>query len=163
MHLQAGSRGVVPLERDWDDVYSKQLKMIFCGEDETDLVPGLYELDGYMCPAYVILANTVEVSVKIFRMLYEELDVVEGELEPRMNILAWTMPKGDGGRRIVTVVIPRSKHRPDCYYMEGDERVLVSPGALDMGGLVIVPRREDYDKMSAELASGIIREVGREW
>jgi hypothetical protein len=47
--------------------------------------------------------------------------------------------------------------------MEGDERVLVSPGALDMGGLVIVPRREDYDMMSAELAGGIIREVGREW
>ena len=163
MHLQAGSRGVVPLERDWDDVYSKQLKMIFCGEDETDLVSGLYELDGYMCPAYVILANTVEVSVKIFRMLYDEMEVVEGELEPRMNILAWTTPKGDGGHRIVSVVIPRSKHRPDCYYMEGDERVLVSPGALDMGGLVIVPRREDYDMMSAELAGGIIREVGREW
>lgn len=161
MHLQAGSRGVVPLERDWNDVYSKLLKKVACGEDESGMVSGLYELDSYMCHAYVILANSVKESSYLFRVLYEGLDVEEGEMEPRMNILAWSMPKGDGDRHIVTVVIPRSKHRPDCYSKDGDEQVLVSPGALDMGGLVIVPRREDFDKMSAELVRSVIGEVGK--
>ena len=62
------------------------------------------------------------------------------------------------GGRIVSIIIPRAKHRPDCYFKQGEEQVMVSPGTLDMGGLIITPRKEDFEKMDGELAKSIIRE-----
>ena len=44
--------------------------------------------------------------------------------------------------------------------MEGKAKVLVSPGALDMGGLLITPREEDFKKMTVALAKNIIQECG---
>ena len=37
---------------------------------------------------------------------------------------------------------------------------MVSPGSLDMGGMIIAPRKEDFDQMNAELAKSIIQECG---
>ena len=37
--------------------------------------------------------------------------------------------------------------------------MLISPGALDMGGLIITPREEDFRRLTAEQAAGILREV----
>lgn len=67
-------------------------------------------------------------------------------LDDDVNIVAWDDK---------VVVFPRSKHRPDCY-----GRLMVSPGALDMAGLIILPRREDYDSITAAQAYAILREVG---
>ena len=53
----------------------------------------------------------------------------------------------------------RKKHRPNCYSEEGKAQCLVSPGAIDMGGLLITPRKEDFDKLNAKLATNILREV----
>ena len=58
------------------------------------------------------------------------------------------------------MIIPRSKHRPDCYYEQNEEQILVSPGAIDMAGMLIVPRAEDYCKMNAEKVKDIISECG---
>jgi hypothetical protein len=78
-----------------------------------------------------------------------------------MNILTWVY-KGvdDDSKRIVSVVIPRSKHRPECYNAEGEDQILVSPGAIDMGGLIITPREQDFKAMTPSVASDIIKEVG---
>jgi hypothetical protein len=98
--------------------------------------------------------------VVLFRKIYEALCGEESLEEPKMNILSWIYsPDKADMRRFVTVVIPRSKHRPECFYAEGDSKVLVSPGALDMGGLLITPREEDFKKMNPNLAKGIISEV----
>ncbi len=99
--------------------------------------------------------NSLESACHTFNRIYDSLPLEEGETEPRMNVLAWTDDKD-----YVFVVFPRRKHRPDCYYSEGEERLLVSPGALDMMGLVITPREEDFNKITAEQAVGIIKECG---
>ena len=79
----------------------------------------------------------------------------DGETEPMMNIVAWRE-----GRQYISVVIPREKHRPDCYSGEGEKRLLVSPGALDMSGLLIVPREEDFNKLTETQAETILKECG---
>ena len=71
-----------------------------------------------------------------------------------MNIVSWRQNDD-----YMTVVIPRRKHRPDCYEAEEGQRMVISPGALDMAGLMITPRREDFDNITAERAVGILREV----
>ena len=105
------------------------------------------------CTAIVICSKTTQASEKLFMQLYDSLPVIEGDEEPMMNVLSWR-----DNDSFLTVVFPRKKHRPDCYYKEGDEQLLVSPGALDMAGLLITPREEDFRKLDAEKAVAILKE-----
>ena len=90
-----------------------------------------------------------------FHQLYETLPIPEEEYEPRINVVAYR--KGD---RVTFIVIPRHAHRPRCYSAEGDAQYLISPGALDMCGLLITPRAEDYERLTATRAADILCEVG---
>jgi len=171
MHFQAGSRGVVPLERDWleryqpvrsrvwpisENEYLEALQL----EDFADST-GIFSLRDYLCPGFVVITRTPHANKVLFDKLYASLPVVEGHSEPMMNILAWVQSSSyDGSQRIVSVIIPRSKHRPDCYFKEGAENMMVSPGALDMAGLLVVPREEDFQRMDADTAKAIIQECG---
>jgi hypothetical protein len=97
----------------------------------------------------------------LFEKLYHSLPIEEGHAEPMMNIMSWVQSSSfDNSQRIVSIVIPRSKHRPDCYYKGESDQMLVSPGALDMAGLLVVPREKDFRRMDADMAKEIIQECG---
>ncbi len=57
------------------------------------------------------------------------------------------------------VLFFRRQHRPAAYCRAGDGQVLVSPGAVDMGGLLILPRERDFLGLRVPLIREIIREV----
>ena len=169
MHLQAGSRGIVPLERDWP-LYETHLRKLYplTGEQTATMEEagnvgsrcGLFLLEGYPCPVFVIRSMPAESDSILCQRVYKALPVVGNETEPRLNIVCWRQA-GTSGRpdEIVTLIFPRSKHRPDCYYKEGAEQLLISPGALDMSGLFITPREQDFEALTAERAADILREV----
>lgn len=153
MHLQAGTSGIVPLQTHWKHL-SRNLTPVFqLNENE-----GISLVNDYVCPAFVIRSQSVDGDKKLFKRFYKAFaqlsHVQEGE-EPMMNILSWRE-----GKDYLSVIIPRTKHRPDCYTAEGDSQFIVSPGALDMAGLVITPREEDFSRMTQEIAYGILQEVG---
>jgi hypothetical protein len=56
-------------------------------------------------------------------------------------------------------LFPRKLHRPSCFYAEGEEQLLISPGAIDMAGVVVVPHREHFDRVDAERIEKIFSEV----
>ena len=169
MHLQAGSRGIVPLERDWS-MYEKGLRKLYplTGEQVASMEEagnvgsrmGLYLLEGYACPVFVIRSLPAESDSLLCQRVYKALPIVGDETEPRLNIVCWRQ-EGTSSRpdEIVTLIFPRSKHRPDCYYAEGEEQLLISPGALDMCGLFITPREQDFKALTAEKAQAILQEV----
>ena len=74
--------------------------------------------------------------------------------EPMMNLLC-----AYDGTQWRVLIIPRRKHRPDAYYREGDERILISPGMVDMGGLIITPVEKDFNAIDAEQIGNIFKEV----
>ena len=82
------------------------------------------------------------------------MTVYDGEYEPRMNVLSFNR---EG--QVITAIIPRGKHRPDCYYSDGPDKVMVSPGAVDMFGLVITPRKEDFESLTEKHVLDIYRQV----
>ena len=82
------------------------------------------------------------------------MTVYDGESEPRMNVLSFNR---EG--QVITAIIPRGKHRPDCYYAEGADRIMVSPGAVDMFGLVITPRKKDFDSLTERQVLDIYHQV----
>ena len=149
-HLQAGESGLVPLQREWKRM-QKSLEPIVTLNEDNDVCL----LRDFVVPALVIRSTSAETDEKLFHLVYKCLPLRDGETEPMMNIVAWRE-----GRQYISVVIPREKHRPDCYSDEGEKRLLVSPGALDMSGLLIVPREEDFNKLTETQAETILKECG---
>ena len=155
MHLQAGTSGIVPIQSDWQ-------RLVRTAQTITENADGesLSLITEYVVPVFAIRSRHSEVERKMFRRLYRAMkQIAPGELkdggrqtaeEPMMNIVAW---KQDD--EYVTLVFPRKKHRPDCY----PDGFMVSPGAIDMAGLIITPRQEDFEKMDADTATAILQEV----
>ena len=74
--------------------------------------------------------------------------------EPMMNVIASRM---EGMYQMV--VFLRRKHRPDAFFREGEDQVLVSPAAVDIGGLVITPREREFATLTAASIAAIFEEV----
>ena len=149
LHFQAGTSGMLPLQRDWKRLRETSVPLMKLNGTE-----GIYEIKDYICPALAIVSHTEKNDTELFNYLYKALPLKEDETEPMMNIVAWRSEEG-----FVSVVFPREKHRPDCYSAEGEAQRLVSPGSLDMAGLLILPRQSDFERMTAERAEAVLREV----
>jgi diadenosine tetraphosphate (Ap4A) HIT family hydrolase len=74
--------------------------------------------------------------------------------EPMMNIAGFYEE-----RKWRVVIFPRRKHRPDAFFKEGEARIVVSPGVIDMCGLLITPMRKDFDRLDAATVESIYGEV----
>jgi hypothetical protein len=83
--------------------------------------------------------------------------VLLADEEPMMNIAGFYEK-----RKWRLVIFPRRKHRPDAFFREGDGQVVVSPGAIDMGGVLITPAEKDFRRLDAEAVVSIYREVSIE-
>lgn len=79
--------------------------------------------------------------------ILSRLPANDGETEPKVNVFCTI----DNGNPVVTV-IPRRRHRPDFY---GEDGMLISPASIDLAGVIVAPRREDYDKID----STVIRDI----
>jgi hypothetical protein len=77
--------------------------------------------------------------------------------EPMMNIAGF---KKEG--KWCLVIFPRRKHRPEAFFREGDARVVVSPGVIDMGGLLITPVEKDFERLDGTEVENIYKEVSLE-
>ena len=150
LHFQAGTSGILPLQTNWQRL-SRNLTDIISLNDEEKIA----QVHDFIVPAFVIISKSEDSDEALFRRLYKSMPVRGDETEPMMNIIAWR--KGD---EFISVIIPREKHRPEAYFAEGEAQVMVSPGALDMSGLIITPREEDFRKLTDEKATAIIQECG---
>ena len=91
----------------------------------------------------------------LFDRLYNRLPMKADDTEPMMNVLAMY----DASTGWTVCIFPRIKHRPDCYYAEGDERLLSSPASVDLGGVFILPIEEDFNKINTSLLASILEEI----
>ncbi|MBO7438283.1 MAG: DUF4922 domain-containing protein, partial [Bacteroidales bacterium] len=63
----------------------------------------------------------------------------------------------DGNYRIV--IFPRSKHRPQEYFAEGDNHYTISPGFADMAGLIPCAIENDFNRLDKERITSIFTQV----
>ena len=146
-HFQAGTSGLLPLQMSWQRLSRNLTPLISLNNDED-----ISLIDDYPCTALLIRSRSQYGDEQLFRRLYEALPATDPE--PMMNIVAWR-----SNDDFLSVVFPRTKHRPDCYYKEGAAQYIISPGALDMAGLIITPRQEDYERLTPEIALEILDEI----
>ena len=150
LHFQAGTSGVLPLQTNWQRLSRNLTDVISLNDEEKISV-----LRDFLVPAFVIISKSEDSDEELFHRLYRSMPMRGDESEPMMNIIAWR--KGD---EFISIVIPREKHRPDAYFAEGEAQMMVSPGALDMAGLIITPREEDFSKINLDKATALLRECG---
>ncbi len=145
MHFQAGSNGLMTIK----DATMRTLHSIVAEEKSGAVRLSLSERLPF--PFFVIDA-TPEDGAEMFGRLYRSLPE-DGE-EPMMNILCY---RTVGGVR--TIVVPRKRHRPSFYGTEGDGCMMISPASVDVGGVIITPRAQDFKKIDAETVKRMFDEV----
>lgn len=154
MHFQAGNSDFLTIGEALAD--AKMEKIASDGGSE------LFAVDSLPLKVFVIDASTPEEGGRLFETLYKALEKWELDSgsrnpdsnEPMMNLLCW-----DEGEKVRLVVIPRKRHRPSFYGTEGEGAMLMSPASVDLGGVFITPRREDFEKTDADIIRKIFDEL----
>lgn len=145
-HFQAGNKGFMPLEKDFEKLHKTVIDTI----NGVDLL----QLDNYYRTCLVLQGDDREALVASFNELLDRFPVSPDEDEPMLNILV----SHDAGKWRI-FVFPRKLHRPAQYFEEGNARILLSPASVDLGGVLITPREEDYHKLDATVIKDIFDQV----
>lgn len=154
-HFQAVKQSDVPVIQQWERlmetaVREKEIKT------ENGNTYSSFQITSYICPIQVFICNhSADILPEMINQYLESLPLHEGESEPRYNLFAWQ----DKQRGFTMAYFPREGHRPACYTATGGDQLLVSPGALDMAGLLVTPRKEDFDKITESDITQIYKEV----
>lgn len=137
LHFQAGVKNSTPLEKYYAQLIDngkkiideEKIKVISVKEDFINLI---YIQSDYR-------ENIKNVFNKIFLELKKNQNTEE---EPLLNTISFYKNKSWH-----LFIIPRKKHRPEQFFAEDDSKLLISPASVDMAGLLITPREEDFNKL----------------
>jgi ATP adenylyltransferase/5',5'''-P-1,P-4-tetraphosphate phosphorylase II len=145
LHFQACSREILPMIPEIDHW------------DRTPIHTGSavesFTLREYRVNSIIARSSDRETLIGWFDSLLRQL-AGESDEEPMINLIVTS----DGAEWTV-IVFPRSRHRPSCYYAEGDAKLTVSPAAIDLGGVLVVPQADHFERISAQDVENIFIEV----
>lgn len=148
-HFQIAPRHIMPLEADAEDGFVKQ-ETILSGEGYS-----VSRLRDYLRETIVVRASDRNLLVRLFEEVQQAIgDTVAYEQEPRLNLVAWHT-----GKEWYVCIFPRKQWRPRQFFLEGEGKAMFSPGCVDMAGLIITPRREDFDHYTPELLKDMFAQV----
>jgi len=148
LHFQAGNIGFMPIEMDFTEGRHSRLVLSNPGLE-------IWKWEGYLRGIITLRGNDAGKLAGVFGKLFESLGRRQPERpEPMMNILS-----GYSSDEWTIHIFPRKQHRPRQFFSSGDDRLLVSPAAVDLGGVLITPREEDYEKITGEDVIDIFSQV----
>src|SRR5206468_3380953 len=134
LHFQAGDRRFMTIEREYDRIKGSPFAKT---KHVTAFAPKSSR------PFIALESTDRDALIAAFGAVFRNLNnIVPDPDEPMMNILVWHDPPG---WRVI--ILPRLKHRPTFYFADGDEKILLSPAAVDLGGVCIVPLEHDFHKL----------------
>lgn len=151
LHFQTGTKQFLPIENNIHSMLIKYGEAILSGEEfsVTAVDDGLRRFISYETKDENILRDSFERFYDIYSMIIYE------EEEPMMNIIC-NYEKEFGWRVIIFL---RSKHRPSHYYYDNEENIIVSPAAIDLGGVCITPVEKDFIRIDKETLIDLFKEV----
>jgi ATP adenylyltransferase/5',5'''-P-1,P-4-tetraphosphate phosphorylase II len=147
-HFQAVQRGFLPIESD----FSEKRNCLF--QDEINGI-AICTWNNYLRNVITISGREISAIELIFNSLYKLFsDILPRDDEPMMNILALYEPDD-----WIVHVFLRKQHRPRQYFESGDKQLLMSPGSIDMGGVMVMAREEDFNKITKEDIADVFKQV----
>ncbi len=148
LHFQASPRRAIPVE--WDAVDARRRKRFYYKNH----VAGFTLMNYGRAVMVIESSDKSRLNAFIQSLFVEWRNLLRLTREPMINVLCsyqeniWRL-----------IIFPRRKHRPDVYFKEGKERVLISPAAVDMGGLIVTPLEKDFLNVDAKLIEDIFSDV----
>jgi hypothetical protein len=148
LHFQASPRLAIPVERDAVNV-QKRKRFYY-----KDHVAGFTLMNYGRMVLIIESTDKNQLLTFIHTLFIEWKNLLHLTKEPMVNVHCsyqeniWRL-----------IIFPRHKHRPDIYFKEGSNRVLISPAAVDMGGLIVTPLEKDFLHVDAKLIEDIFAEV----
>jgi ATP adenylyltransferase/5',5'''-P-1,P-4-tetraphosphate phosphorylase II len=150
LHFQAGEKEFLPLYKEIENLKGKIFFEYFNDDDFQ-----VFYSQNYLRNLILIESGDAQKIKKAIESILNLLNVFTHQTEePMINVLSF-FEKG----KWKIVLIPREKHRPDYYFKEGKEQILFSPASVDLGGVCITPREEDFHKMSKEILIDALKQV----
>lgn len=146
-HFQAGNKGFMPIENEFDILSKTLLKQT--GDCK------IFAIDNYLRKTIVITGADKNILNIWFKQLFDILKTnIPSDPEPMVNILTcWADNKW------YVYIFPRKKHRPDQFFKDGEDQILLSPASVDFSGVLITPREEDFIKLNESLIRDIFEQV----
>ena len=157
-HFQGVPKGLMPLENDvnhllgslYDNSIAEQtLRYLTSNQDAH-----LYHYQKFTTGVFVLRSDTSKSAAKLFYRLLDCAEIPDGENEPLINLYSWW-----SAGEFRTVVIFRRSHRSHHYFSDGPDHLTMSPGCADMAGVFIVPVEKEYEALTSEWLSDMVREV----
>jgi ATP adenylyltransferase/5',5'''-P-1,P-4-tetraphosphate phosphorylase II len=148
LHFQAGNKGFLPIEQDFLNGSHTRLLSEKNGVE-------LWLWNNYFRGIVTIKGSDMDALTDIFQGFYQEFSRIQNDKpEPMLNILVSYYQKG-----WIIHIIPRKVHRPVQFFLEGDDKILLSPASVDLAGVIITPREEDFLKITMDDVAGIFSQV----
>jgi hypothetical protein len=146
-HFQAGNKGFMPIRNDFLSINKIAIKG---NRAARSLI-----FENYKRKCIILQGNDEQTLTNWFDQLYQIMSEITGhEPEPMMNMLvSW-----DKGQWLV-FIFPRKLHRPWQYFDETEKKILLSPASVDLGGVFITPREEDFRKITPSDIIDIFEQV----
>lgn len=144
MHFQAVAKGQMPFEKELNQQESTILS------DNRDGKISMISGMGRKC--LLLQSARKDMMASFFHQMYNQLSQGKPE-EPMMNVFV----RFENGA-FDLFIFRRKAHRPSQYFSEKDSW-MISPGAIDMGGIMVVPRTEDFNRINKEVIEDIYRQV----
>ncbi len=150
LHFQAGESSFMPITEDFERLKSVIGRQLFSGKNTQ-----VWAFDQYLRKMISVETNALSEGLKVIDVYYKLFSAMQPEkVEPMMNALcSWSNGKW------TIHLFPRKAHRPSHFYETGEKQILISPGSVDFGGVFILPRREDFDKITKEEVADILEQV----
>jgi len=151
LHFQVALSGKMPIEKNIQEEKRQALVKRIDGV--------LLYRANELCREVIVLEGSNLSGLRdVFKRFLNALrKVLLTDDEPMINMAGFC-----DGKKWRLVIFPRRKHRPDVFSKEGEARMVISPGAIDMGGLLITPVVKDFERLDAATVEGIYREVSLE-
>jgi ATP adenylyltransferase/5',5'''-P-1,P-4-tetraphosphate phosphorylase II len=147
LHFQACERESLPIIREIETWERQDLS--------NDLAVEAFTLKDYRLNALIARGNGRVALIEQFDWALKFLAEITGaESEPMVNLVVTR----DGDRWTV-IIFPRGKHRPDRYFAEDDAKLTVSPAAIDLAGVLVVPQPDHFAKITSRDVEEIYGEV----
>ncbi|HSB07338.1 MAG TPA: GNAT family N-acetyltransferase [Thermodesulfobacteriota bacterium] len=151
LHFQVALSGKMPIEKNIREEKRQALAKPIGGVL-------LYRLTELGREVVVLEGSNPSAMADVFQRFLNALrKVLLRDAEPMINMAGFC-----DGKKWRLVIFPRRKHRPDAFFKEGGARMVISPGAIDMGGFLITPVAKDFERLDAATVEGIYREVSLE-
>ncbi len=150
-HFQACPADELPAEKDFLN-HPDKFQIL---KESNNVILRFITKENYLRNVFIFSSKDKISLINQFKNFYNALQKIsETVSEPMMNLFA--LMRNDD---YYIVIFPREKHRPDCYFAEGEANMLISPGLVDMCGMLVTPLQKDFERINEEIIRQVYFEV----